>query len=142
MQFLTSLVKQNTSAVNERILELEIPSVILQLMFRHGLNNVLHCEVVKFMRSALHADTLKYTMLEKTTFLATLIEKGKEQWVQEQGSRAGYSGHLAQLTEEVQKLDEDRDASKILEANEDWQTFISTEFAAYNEETVWSLGLP
>ena len=80
LQFLTSLVKQNTSAVNERILELEIPDVILvsfvlfhinniilityvqQLMFRHGLNNVLHCEVVKFMRSALHADTLKYTV--------------------------------------------------------------------------------
>ena len=34
---------------------------------------------------------------------------------QEQGSRAGYSGHLAQLTEEVQKLDEDAVASKILE---------------------------
>eukprot|EP01094_Clydonella_sp_ATCC50884_P016869 TRINITY_DN2848_c2_g1_i1.p1 TRINITY_DN2848_c2_g1~~TRINITY_DN2848_c2_g1_i1.p1 ORF type:complete len:699 (+),score=305.63 TRINITY_DN2848_c2_g1_i1:206-2302(+) len=140
LSFITSLVRQNTTAISKRMIELGFPLLFMNLLAQYPLNNILHNEVVRFVHAALRVTDLRVAICSKEHgLLDALIDRSVEEWEKPLNERGGFSGHLAIIARAVSALEVDgSDVMEGLSENEDWQAFVTNDLTAYTEQSQWS----
>jgi len=139
LNFITSLVRQNTTAISDEIVKLRFPVLFMELMAQYPLNNILHNEVVRFLHASLRVKALRVAICDKSYgVMDSLMDRAVEEWEKELNERAGFSGHLHIIARAIAALEVDEsDVQESLSSNDDWQAFVTNDVTAYTHQTQW-----
>ena len=81
LNFITSLVRQNTTAISDEIVKLRFPVLFMELMAQYPLNNILHNEVVRFLHASLRVKALRVAICDKSYgAMDSLMDRAVEEW--------------------------------------------------------------
>ena len=130
IELFCELVALDLAPVLEKMEELGIFSVCLDLFFEYENNNFLHNLVTKMFFGIFgfpQGEALRFKILSSTSLLERIVQAQRDNAIAIAASHArrkGYMGHLTQLANELSNIAKiDTELSKVVEASANWKAF-------------------
>jgi len=131
--------EEGSIVINERLLELNLPRIILDLLVKYPRHSILHKHIQLYIRVSLRTDTLRINLFEESGILDFLVEHCEEQWAKPISERESFSGFLALIVDDILAFEFDEQVADFLEEHPTFNDFVDTTFVNYKAESVYSI---
>merc|ERR1711920_1152453 len=145
VDMIVALMRTPSTMVSEKLRELGLIRICIELFFEYPWNNLLHGSVEHIIQMVVSGDCaiLKRALFEDCDFLNRILE-ARECSAKHQETnhfRLGYMGHITRVSNTIVEFAKRNvQLEGYMESNEDWMKFIGDDLKLENEQLSTQLG--